>query len=82
MQTDNKFFDDMARMASGAAGSLLDIKREIEAMMTAQMERLLHKMNFVSREEFEVVRQMAQKTREEQEKLSAQLSELEKKRKP
>ena len=78
MQKDNKLFDDVARLASGAAGSVLDIKREIEASIAARVERLMMKMNLVSREEFEVVRAMAATARAEQEKLEKRLAELEK----
>lgn len=78
MQKDSKLFDDVAKLASGAAGTLLDIKREVEAAIMAKMERLLLKMNVVSREEFEVVRELAAKARAEQEKLEKRLSELEK----
>jgi BMFP domain-containing protein YqiC len=78
MQKDSKLFDDMARMMSGAAGTFFDAKRELEQQIAAQMEKFLLKMNFVSREEFEVVRDMARKAREENEALKARLDTLEK----
>lgn len=77
MQKDSKFFDDMARMMSGAAGTMFDAKRELEQQFSAQIEKFLLKMNFVSREEFEVVRAMAQKAREENEELRARIEALE-----
>lgn len=80
MQKDSKLFDDMARMMSGAAGTLFDAKRELEQQIAAQIEKFLLKMNFVSREEFEVVRDMARMAREENEALKARLDALEKKK--
>ena len=77
MQKDNKFFDDIARMASSAGGTFLEMKREMEAMATGQFEKMLHKMDLVTREEFNVVKEMAAKARAEQEKLAKRLAELE-----
>lgn len=78
MQKDSKLFDDIARMASGAAGMVMDGAREAEAMLLAQVEKILARMNLVRREEFEVVREMAANARLEQEKLAARLETLEK----
>lgn len=77
MQKDNKFFDDLARMASGATGTLLEMKHEVESMVTQQMEKLLRKMDLVTREDFNLVREMAVKARVEQEKLCKRLEDLE-----
>jgi BMFP domain-containing protein YqiC len=78
MQKDSRLFDDFSKMASGAAGMLLDVRREVEAAVMAQVEKLLARMNLVRREEFEIVRDMAAKAREEQEKLALRLEVLEK----
>lgn len=77
MQKDNKLMDDLARMMSGATGAVFDIKREIEALVAAQMEKFLGKMNLVTRDEFETVREMARAARAENELLSARLDALE-----
>lgn len=77
MQSQNPFFDDLARVASGAMGALSGLRAEMEAMMRQQFERLTAGMDLVSREEFEVVRAMAIKAREEQETLAARVAELE-----
>ncbi len=77
MQTDNRFFDDMARMAGGALNALTGLKTEMESMIRQQMEHFLGGMNLVSRDEFEAVRAMAAKAREEQEALAARLAALE-----
>jgi len=78
MQKDSKLFDDFTKLASGAAGTFLDMKREIEAIVMDKMEKLMVRMHLVGREEFEVVRLMAEQARAEQEKMAAQLVKLEK----
>lgn len=79
MQTRNKLFDDAARLAGGAAGTLAGIRREIEALVRQQMERVLSSMDFVTRDEFEAVREMAITARKEQEALAERLAMLENK---
>ena len=77
MQSQNRFFDDIARVASGAAGAISGVRGEIESRLRDQLERVLAGMDLVSREEFEAVKAMAAKAREEQELLRAQLAALE-----
>lgn len=77
MQKDNKLMDDLARMMSGATGAMFDMKREMETMIAGQMEKFLGKMNLVSRDEFEALREMARKNREENETLKTRLDALE-----
>jgi BMFP domain-containing protein YqiC len=77
MQSDNRFFDDAAKLASGAIGSLAGLRREIEAMVRQQLERLLARMDLVTRDEFEAVKEMAAKARTEQEDLLARIADLE-----
>ena len=77
MQSQNRFFDDMARVAAGAVGALAGVRGEIEARLRDQFERVLAGMDLVSREEFEAVKAMAAKAREEQELLRAQIEALE-----
>lgn len=77
MQTQNPFFDDIARMAGGALGALSGLKAEIEALIRQQMERFMAGVDMVPREEFEVVRDMAIKAREENEALATRLADLE-----
>lgn len=75
---ENKIFDDFAKMASSATGTIFDMKREVEAMVSAQVEKFLLKMHFVRREEFEAVKEMAAKARAEAEILKERLDSLEK----
>jgi len=77
MQSDNRILDDMAKVATGALGSLTGLRVEIEAKVQQQLERLLGKMNLVSREEFETMKAVAQAAREEQIKLERRLQEIE-----
>ena len=79
MQSQNKFFDDAARMLGGTASVLIGLRRELEALIQQKFERLLESMDLVTRDEFESVRQMAVKARSEQEALVARVELLEKK---
>lgn len=76
-QTTGRFFDDVARLFTDAAGVADGARREAETIMRTQMERLLRSMDVVTREEFEAVRQMALIAREENEKLEARIMALE-----
>jgi BMFP domain-containing protein YqiC len=77
VQSQNRFFDDLARIAAGAAGALSGVKSEVEARMREQLERVLAGMDLVSRDEFEAVKAMAAKARSEQEDLEKRIAELE-----
>ena len=76
-QTNNRFLDELARLMTDAAGAAQGMRRDFETMMKAQGERLLREMDVVQREEFEAVKAMAAKAREENEALSARLAALE-----
>jgi BMFP domain-containing protein YqiC len=77
MQSQNRFFDDLARVATGALGTLSGVRTEVEARLRDQLERVLAGMDLVSREEFEAVKAMAAKARSEQEDLVKRVAELE-----
>jgi BMFP domain-containing protein YqiC len=77
MQSQNRFFDDMARVASGAMGAVTGMRGEIEARFRDQLERVLAGMDLVSREEFEATKAMAVRAREEQEALLQHIAALE-----
>lgn len=77
MQSQNRFFDDLARVAAGAAGALSGVRTEIEARARDQLERVLAGMDLVGREEFDATRAMAARAREEQERLLRRVEELE-----
>lgn len=77
MQSNNRFLDDLARMASGAVGAAAGVRTEIEAMIRDRLQRLLAESDVVPREEFEVVRAMATKARVEQEEMAERIAKLE-----
>jgi len=77
MQTDNRFLDDLAKVASGALGSVSGVKHEVEVRIQQQLERLLARMNLVPREEFDAMKSVAQAAREAQIKLEARVAALE-----
>lgn len=77
MQTRNKFFDDMSQLMTNAMGVAQGAKDEAENAMKSMMDRWLADRDFVTREEFDAVRAMAQKAREESEALKARLDALE-----
>lgn len=77
MQTQNPFFDDLARMAGGALGALSGLKAEVEALVRQQFERFMAGADMVPRDEFEAVRALAIKARTEQEDLEVRVAALE-----
>jgi BMFP domain-containing protein YqiC len=79
MQSQNRFFDDLARVAAGALGTLSGVKTEIETRLREQLEKVLAGMDLVSRDEFEAVKAMASKARSEQKDLANRMAELESK---
>lgn len=79
MQKDSHLFDDIAKLAGSAMGTVSQMGKEVESLVMAQVEKILCRMNLVTREEFDTVREMAAKARAEQEALAAKLAELEKK---
>ena len=77
MQTRNKMFDDLSQLMTNAMGVAQGARDEAETAMKSLMDRWLSDRDFVTREEFDAVRAMAQKAREENEALSARLAALE-----
>ena len=76
-QTSNRLFDELGKMMTDAAGAAQGLQREMQTMMRAQGEKFLQERDVVSREEFEAVRAMAEKAREENERLEARIAALE-----
>ena len=77
MQTRNKFFDDMSQLMTNAMGVAQGSTDEAENAATSLVDRGQSDRDFVTREEFEAVRAMAQKAREENEALKARIDTLE-----
>lgn len=78
-QTNNRIFDEMARLMNDAAGVAQGVRREFDTLFRAQAEKMLRDLDVVSREEFEAVKEMARLAREENEALKARLDALESK---
>ena len=78
MQTQSALFDEIAKMMTEAAGAADGVRREAETVARSQLQRLVADMDFVSREEFEAVRDMARMAREENETLKERIIALEK----
>ncbi len=77
MQTDNRFLDDLARVAAGAVGVLAGVREEVEARLRQHFERVLDGMELVNRDEFEAVKAMAAEARAENERLAKRLAAVE-----
>lgn len=77
MQTRNKFLDDMSQLMTNAMGVAQGAKTEAETAMKGLVDRWMADRDFVTREEFDAVRAMAVKAREENAALSARLAALE-----
>ena len=76
-QTNNRFLDELAKLMTDAAGAAQGMRRDFETLMRSQGERILRDMDVVQREEFEAVKEMAAKAREENERLAVRVAALE-----
>ena len=76
-QTTNRFLDELSKLLTDAAGAAQGMRREVETLMKTQGERILRDMDVVQREEFEAVKEMATKARDENEALKARIAALE-----
>ena len=77
MQTENPLLDGLAKFFTDAAGAANSVKNEMDTFVRQRLEKLVADMDFVPREEFEAVKAMAAKAREENERLGARVAELE-----
>ena len=77
MQSQNPMIADFVKLANSAAGTFAGMTREAREGARERMKEAMGGMDFVSREEFDAVKDMAAKAREENEKLAERLTELE-----
>ena len=77
MQSEKTLIDDLARLATGAAGVLGDMKTEVEVRVREQIERMVARMNLPTREELEAVKALAAAARGEADRLAKRVAELE-----
>ena len=76
-QTTGRFFDELGKLITDAAGAADGVRKEIENVVRAQAERVLRDLDVVQREEFEAIKAMAQKARDENEVLKERIAALE-----
>ena len=75
--TSSRFFDEIAKLMNSAAGAAQGVRREIDTLVKAQVERVLNELEVVKREEFDAVKEMASRAREENDRLLGRIAELE-----
>lgn len=75
--TNSKFFDELAKLMTNAAGAAQGVRKEVDTLVQGQVERVLNNLNVVKREEFDVVKDMAEKARSENDALAKRITELE-----
>lgn len=76
-QTSSRFFDEIARLMTDAAGVANGVRKEVDSVVRNQAEKVLNDLDVVSREEFDAVKEMAQRARMENEALAKRIAELE-----
>ncbi|MCB8821578.1 accessory factor UbiK family protein [Microvirga rosea] len=76
-QSSNRLFDELARLATDAAGAAQGVRREVEGVVKSQIERFIQDMDVATREEVEVLREMVSEARAENERLAARIATLE-----
>ena len=75
--TNSRFFDELAKLMTNAAGAAQGVRKEVDTLVQGQVERVLNGLNVVKREEFDVVREMAEKARTENDALAQRIAALE-----
>ncbi|HRK24709.1 MAG TPA: accessory factor UbiK family protein [Beijerinckiaceae bacterium] len=75
--TSNPLLDNLSRMMTGAMGVAEGMKKEADGLVRAQFERMLRDMDVVTREEFEAVKEMAARARDDNDALTARIEALE-----
>ncbi len=77
MQSENRIFDDLAKVLNGVAGTVAGMGREAEANMKERAREWAGGLEMVSRDEFDAVKQMAANARAEADLLGARVKKLE-----
>jgi BMFP domain-containing protein YqiC len=75
--TSSRFFDEVAKLMNSAAGAAQGVRREIDTLVKSQVERVLNELEVVKRDEFDAVKEMASRAREENDRLLGRIAELE-----
>lgn len=77
MQSENPLIADVVKLMNSAAGTLAGVTREARESARERVKETLGGLDFVSREEFDAVKDLAAKAREEVEDLKARIAALE-----
>lgn len=77
MPPENRFFEDIARVANGALGAMAGLRGEVEALVRQRVERLTADMKLVTRDEFDALRDLAANARNAQEDAAQRMAALE-----
>lgn len=77
MQSENRIFDDLAKMMNGVAGTVAGMGREAEAAFKERMREWVAGLDLVSREEFDAVKKLAANARAEADALAKRVAALE-----
>jgi BMFP domain-containing protein YqiC len=80
--TSSRFFDELAKLMTNAAGAAQGVRREIDTLIQGQVERVLNNLDMVKRDEFEAVKDIAAKARDENDLLRERIGKLEAKINP
>ena len=75
--TNSKFFDELAKLMGNAASAAQGVRKEVDTLVQSQVERVLNNLNVVKRDECEVVKEMAEKARTENDSLAQRIAALE-----
>ncbi len=76
MQSQNRIFEDMSKIATSAMGTMAGVGREVETMIRARVKELVGGIDMIERDEFEAVKAMAATARAEVEALKAELAAM------
>ncbi|MFD0986686.1 accessory factor UbiK family protein [Methyloligella solikamskensis] len=76
-QTSGRFFDEIGKLMTDAAGAAQGVRKEMQNAVRGQVERVMSQIDVVKREEFDAVKAMAQKARQENAQLRADVTALE-----
>ncbi|MBP0578213.1 accessory factor UbiK family protein [Labrys sp. LIt4] len=76
-QQSGRIYDEFAKLMTDAAGVAQGVRREVDNVVRSQAERIMRDLDYVRRDEFDAVREMAIKARDENERLAVRIAELE-----
>ena len=76
MQSQNRIFEDLSKVATSAMGTMAGVGREVETMIRGRIKDAVGGLDMVGRDEFEAVKAIAATARSDGDKLRAEIAEL------